>query len=500
MNNYNERDEKKGGFWSALSGLFRGGSSAMGGASSGLGSAGGGLGGLFATKAGILGMVLGGATIAAGVGVVYNFIGPSSKPVYSPELFQNSYYEEESSKAGFERAQARNTAASEPSTLDMFREQAKKDGLGGLASEASDQDKAAASAGAPADGASADSAAPGAPGSDASGYGAGAGSGGPKLQAGSGFGGKGGSGSGTSMPKMQGNGGMSGGIGSQFQSVYRPPAQANGGKTSAMSASAGRISGSPKYAVPVSKGKGAYGQAKFAGKMGARAAYSADGSSARSDATSAFTGETTGSGDVGAAGTGAGLGGAGVSNGSALKGNDPSLNANTSTPPAVPTPKKENPWQATEDGIMNAMMWAGGLILLTKLLSGIAKKLPGPWALGFYIAAMVAAAAAIVFAIKVIIGGFTMFSKYGQKMMGGIYILAGVVLIMKALEALCEAAGGAGSAGSSPATAASSTTDAAGHTVLTPEKAAVDPILGKGNFLQGMGGWASAFDLGSLLK
>jgi len=42
MNNDNRQKEEKGGFWSALSGLFRGGSSAMGGgASSGLGTAGG---------------------------------------------------------------------------------------------------------------------------------------------------------------------------------------------------------------------------------------------------------------------------------------------------------------------------------------------------------------------------------------------------------------------------------------------------------------------------
>ncbi len=493
MNNYNEREEKKGGFWSALSGLFRGGSSAMGGASSGLGSAGGGLGGLFATKAGILGMVLGGATIAAGVGVVYNFVGPSSKPVYSPELFQESYYEEESSKAGFERAQARNTAAAEPSTLDMFKEQAKKDGLGGLASEASDQDKADASAGAPADGASADSAAPGAPGAEGAGYGSGSDSSGPKLKAGSGFGGKGGSGSGTSMPKMQGNGGLSGGIGGQFQSVYRAPA--NAGKTSAMTASAARVNSSPKYAVPLGKGKGAYGQAKFAGKMGAKAAYSADGSSARSGATSAFSGETTGAGDVGAAGTGAGLGGAGVSNGSALKGNDPSISSNESTPPAVPEPTKENPWQATEDGIMNAMMWAGGLILVTKLLSGLAKKaVEIPWlSAALYIAAMAAAAAAIFYAVKVIMGGFKMYSTYGQKMMGGLYIVAGIVLIMKAIEALCEAAGGAGSAGTE------STKMVDGKSV-TINKGGSPVLGGASGFLKGMGGWSSAFDLGSLFK
>ncbi len=62
MNDNNEKKEKKAG----VGGLFgSGGSSAVGsGASSGFGS-GGGLAGLFASKAGILGMVLGGATLAA---------------------------------------------------------------------------------------------------------------------------------------------------------------------------------------------------------------------------------------------------------------------------------------------------------------------------------------------------------------------------------------------------------------------------------------------------
>lgn len=154
----------------------------------------------------------------------------------------------------------------------------------------------------------------------------------------------------------------------------------------------------------------------------------------------------------------------------------------------VPTPEDVDPWQKEEDAAMKGMMWAGGLILVAKLLSGIAKKLPGPWALGFYIAAMVAAAAAIVFAIKVIMAGFTMYSKYGQKMMGGIYILTGVVLIMKALEALFEAAGGAGNAGSSPAT---STTDP--KTGVVTNTKAVDPIMGKDNFLQSMGGMSDIF-------
>lgn len=438
MNNNNGKKEERGGFLSSLSGLFRGGSSIAGSASSGgMGSAGGGLAGLFATKAGIVGMVLGGATIAAGVGVVYNFIGPSSKPVYSPELFQNSYYEEESSKAGLERSNSRDASAAASSTLDMFREQAKKDGLGlgGEAAEGSSANASSEAPAAPAD-ASADAAAS-APGAD----GGAAGGGAPKLQASAGFGGKGGGGgaSGTSIPRMQSGGGLSGGIGAQFGSVYRPPAQANGGKTSGMTASAARVKSSPKYAVPNLNKKGAYGQAKFAGKMGAKAAYSADSSGARTGATEAFSGETTGAGDVGSPGSGAGLGGAGVSNGAGLKGSDPSLNSNESTPPKVPEPEDVDPWQKYEDMAMNNMMYALGMIIVTKILSKIAKY----WAPLYYVA-MATAAAAIFFALKVVYAGSKMFGEFGQKMMGGVYMVAGIMLAVKAIQALGEAAGGAG--------------------------------------------------------
>ena len=494
MNDYNKKEEKKGGFLSSLSNLFGGGgSSAIGGASSGMGSA-GGLGGLFATKAGIVGMVLGGATLAVGIGTVYNYIGPSSKPVYNPDLFQNSYYEEEASKAGEQRAMSRDASAAASSTLDMFREQAKKDGLslggeGGGSSEGSAEGSAAQDSSADASAAAPEAAGSAAGGAD--GAAGAAGSGAPRLQKSSGFGGGSGGGSGTSIPRMQGaGGGLSGGIGAKFQPMYRPPVQANGGNLSAMTASAARLKNAPKYSVPNVNRKGAYGQAKFANKMGSKAAFSADAAGARTSAETAFSGETAGSGDVGTPGTGAGLGGAGVTDGSALKGNDPSLNSNESTPPKVPEQKDVDPWQELEDDAMKSAMWAMGMILLTKLLSNIAKKLPGPWALGFYIAAMAAAAVAIYFAVKIIMDGFKLYSEYGQKMMGGIYILTGVMLALKALQALFEAAGGAGSAN----TYSEKTVD--GKLVTSGSKT---PILGNNNFLQGMGGWSSAFDIGKLL-
>jgi len=430
MNDYNEKKEEKGGFLSSLSALFRGGSSAMGGASSGMGSA-GGLGGLFATKAGIVGMVLGGATIAAGVGVVYNFVGPTSKPVYSPDLFQNTYYEEEASRAGQERAVSRDSSAAAASTLDMFREQAKKDGIGLPGDSAGAGAEAEASADAAADGSYAD-ASYGAPAAD-SGAGGGAGGAG-KLQAAAGFsgGGKGGAGSGTSIPRMQGGGGLAGGIGAKFQPVYRAPAQANTGKSSGMTASAAaRVKNSPKYSVPNTNRKGAYGQAKFAKNLGSKAAFSADAAGARTGATEAFSGETGNSGDVATPGAGAGLGGAGVADGAALKGNDPSLNTNESSVPEPSKPEDVDPWQETEDRAVKFMLISAGLVLLTKILSN--------WPWGYY-PAMATAAGAIGAALVVVLAGIKMMTEYGQTMMGGIYILAGVMLMIAAWNALCGAA------------------------------------------------------------
>lgn len=465
MNSHNDKKEKKGGFWSALSGLFRGGSSAMGGASPGLGSAGSspGLGGLFATKAGILGVVLGGATIAVGVGVIYNFVGSSSKPVYTPQLFQNSYIEEEAQKAGMERARDRNSASAEPSTLDMFREQARKDGLGGLAAEAGDSSGKDASAEAPAgdNSAAAQGAAPAA-GADAAGAGA------PKLQAAPGFGSKGGGGSGTTIPRMQSSGGLSGGIGNQFASVYRPPAGM--GKTSAMKGSlASKVTNSPKYTVPNFNKKGVYGQAKYAGKLGAKAAYSADAAGARTTATDAFVGETSGTGDVGVPGMGVGLGGMGVSNGAGLKGNDPNLNTNDSTVPEVSNAEKVNgDIKKYTDMAMYAMLIAAGLIFAAgifakkanaalaeaaaaqveltaaialgplglaavahaeaKLAAAMAKyALMKGWALACAIAAAAAGAVVIFAGIKLI--------GLEQKTMGLVYTMVGGVLIYQAWAA-----------------------------------------------------------------
>lgn len=481
--NANNDERKKEGLLGAVARLFGGGSGASG-AASGMGGA-AGAGGLFASKAGILGVVLGGATIAAGVGVVYNFMGPTSKPVYSPSLFQNAYQEEQAASANLERQRINSAAAVEPSTLDMFREQARKDGIGfgegggEAAAEGGEGAEAGAGAGASA---SADVAAPDPGGSYAQ---SGAGSGKGKLAASLGFGSKGGAGSGTSIPKMNSSGGLSGGIGQKFAPVYRPP---TGQSSDMRKGASARLSNSPKYTVPNFNKKGAFGQAKYAGKMGAKAAYSASDAGAHTGATEAFAGETTGTGDVeGLPETGAGLGGAGVSAGDSLKANDPNLSMNESEPPAVPEPEVVDPWAETLDEAMNSMLWAAGALIIGFIFAKIAGRVANPIAkLILAGIAIAAAVTALVFAIKIVMAGLKLMNEFGQKWMGIMYAGIGIMLALKAVQVIMEAIG-----------SASTTTNADGDVTSSTNSILGDSVSKTFNSI---GSWSSALDIGSLLK
>jgi hypothetical protein len=255
------------------------------------------------------------------------------------------------------------------------------------------------------------------------------------------------------MPRLQNGAGMSGGIGGQFASMYKAPAgKGNDGRASAMGGSlAARTKGSPKYAVPNFNKKGAHAQAKFAGKMGAQGAYSADGAGMRTSATEAFSGETSGSGDVGAGEGGMGMGGAGISNGSKLKGSDPSLSGNNSTPAAIPPatpPEDVSPW----NDLLTAGLICGGsallLIATTKIL-GKQAKAGGTAAAGYYIAACITAGLAVAAALAmVVLGILLMVGKKsdpadpekdfeGQLTYGGILVALGLKLAVAAWDALC---------------------------------------------------------------
>lgn len=457
--NNDGKEEKKGGFWPAIANLFGRGPAASGGAMGGFGSAGSGLGGfgwLFATKAGIMGTILGAATIAAGIGVVYNFLGPSSKSVYTPQLFQDNYYEDQSRNASMERAKMKEGAASASSGLDMFRDQAKKDGLGlgaGAAAEKKDASPAEPAAGGQPEnaGASADAAAEAPAGGAA------------KLQLAAGFGGgKLSGGLDSSGPKLSGGGGMFGGINGQFSPVYRPPAGAAKGKSSAMKgALASSLIRSPKQTLTNFNKKKAFGQAKFAKSMGLRAAGSASAADSRTSAAEAFSGETAGTGDVGLPAGGVGLGGAGIASGMNLKNSDPSISSNDSTAPTPATPENKSPWKWLTYLAMIAMIMAAIFIAMANKSAQKAKELhaqaasaTGPQAAELEAQAQAEQQKAQMFGYMaigaagvVIFVGVMMMFQQDQKWAGIGYMIAGGMLIYKAIEAI-QGAGSGGDASS----------------------------------------------------
>ena len=226
---------------------------------------------------------------------------------------------------------------------------------------------------------------------------------------------------------MQG-GGLSGGIGSQFDAIYKAPAQANAGKTSGMTASAARVKNSPKYAVPSFNKKGAFGQAKYAGKLGSKAIGSGAEAS-HAYATEAMGGGSAGSGEVATGGSGAGIGGAGVSDGAKLKGSDPSLNSNNSTPPKVPKPENVSPWKKYLDMAMYGMLAAAALIMAAN------------WAAKSYpVIAQILASLAMIAAAVVMYAAYKIMSEFGQKWTGMMYMVVGGALLIMANKARVGAA------------------------------------------------------------
>ncbi len=473
MNESNEskKKEKKVGFWARLSSLFRGGSSGAGGAAgfgsagarfgSGLGSSGSGffarlaslfgsssgLAGLFSTKAGIMGIILSVATIAAGIGVLYNFLGPSSKSVYTPNLFQDTYYDEQAQNAARERAKQLADASASGSGIDMFRDQAKKDGLG----VGEDGDKAEKKDASAEDAAAGDKAAiEGASADSASNIPVG---GGAKLQVVPGFGSSKGGGS-----TLAGGSGMFGGVNSKFAPIYKAPA--GQGNSSAMkSAKASPIKSASKRASSFKK-RGAFGQAKYAKSQGVRAAGSSTAADSKTGATEAFSGETGGSGDVGTPGGGAGLGGSGVTDGNKLKNSDPSLSSNNSTPAqATPAAEDVSPWEKYTDLALYGMIASAIFIFIANScakkakalmvqakaaaavpLTGTATAAPiFAAAIQMYNYAIYAAYAAMAAAAVVVYAGLKLMTDYKQKWTGVMYMAAGGMLIYKAYEAVSGA-------------------------------------------------------------
>lgn len=434
-NTNNNKDEKKKGFLPFFSRMFNSTSKAAGGIGSSALKSGGALGkagffaSLFSTKAGIVGLILGAATIAAGIGLIYNYISPSSGKIYTPALFSDAYYQEAQRQANSERASSDIIPPGE-STLSKFAEAAQKEFGSSLPKDeesnpnSSNQSESALppEVAAPQDN-NASSA---------------------KLQAQLGFNNSSGQGGSNSAgAKLQTSGGLWSSMGKQLSpgGGLASKAQTAGKAGNMNKGLTARLIASPKYHVPNINKRGAFGQAKFAANVGKGAAYQASDAGARTTAEQAFSGETAGSGDIAVPIGGTGLGGAGLNQGK-LKANDPALNTNEYTPP-TPNKSDDSPWKKLTDYALYAMLASAAFIAIAKMIANKAKALmanplTAPQAASMFAIAKMFCMLAIAAAGVVIAIAVQLASKYGQKMMGLMYGMVGGALIIQAIRAMYD--------------------------------------------------------------
>lgn len=437
MKKPNNKKQNNGGIFSAIAALFNGGAAAGGASGAAVTS------GIFATKAGMLGLLLGGATIAAGVGAVYHLAGGSAtKTAYSPELFQNSYYEEQAAIAEAERNQNNDRRASVVnSTIDMFSASAKQSGYfdqgasdSALASvempDGSDVVMAGSSSSAEASASSSVSSAGESGSSTASGS--------TKLASKSFSSGRaGGSGSSSVNASRAGSmGGLKAGMGKNFN-----PKMASAGKSSAMAANMSRKVSSARGASKAKGSRRAFSQAKFANNMSKRGVASGSFEASRTAASSAFTGEAAG-GDMGDSVEGVGMDTSGMAVGTALKNGTPNGNSNLKSVPPVSESENASPWEALvkRAGILSLV--AAGLYVVGVVLARFAAKSPSQTVRnGIKIALKVMAVAIAAIGAYLLAAAVQLATKHNQKMYGILYGIAGAFLIWKAYSLFKKANG-----------------------------------------------------------
>lgn len=437
MKKPNNKKQNNGGILSAIAALFNGGAAAGGASGAAVTS------GIFATKAGMLGLLLGGATIAAGVGAVYHLAGGSAtKTAYSPELFQNSYYEEQAAIAEAERNQNNDRRASVVnSTIDMFSASAKQSGYfdqgssdSALASvempDGSDVSMAGSSSSAEASASSSVSSAGESGSSTASGS--------TKLASKSLSSGRaGGSGSSRVNSSSAGSmGGLKAGMGKNFN-----PKMASAGKSSAMAANMSRKVSSARGASKARGSRRAFSQAKFANNMSKRGVASGSFEASRTAASAAFTGEAAG-GDMGDSVEGVGMDTSGMAVGTALKNGTPNGNSNLKSVPPVSESENASPWEALvkRAGILSLV--AAGLYVVGVVLARFAAKSPSQTVRnGIKMALKFMAVAIAAIGAYLLAAAVQLATKYNQKMYGILYGIAGAFLIWKAYSLFKKADG-----------------------------------------------------------
>lgn len=412
-----EEDRKSGMLGSLLSKL--GGSGAGAGGVGGLGAGAGGtglMGGLLATKAGIIGLVLIGTTVAGGLGVVgYKAFGPGSDQAgggYS-SLFEARPPSAESSSSGSAASadgtsqsldmmvKANSGASGEQagSAPDAAKTEQMSDAAGanGAASASAATPKAAANNNAPAMGAAAKL--------------AGAKKFGELAKIGSTGGGSGG-----------GSGASSGGAGT-------------GLLASAKTGGLGGFAGGPRAAGGSNRGIGNIRKAGSALKQlgNVRADQRRAGSSAQAgrtyDAGSDSTGGEIAGENTGAAGPGAGA--------AAVKDKGPSANSSGAGDERFPPPPDDvegenvTPWQAA---INTAILLVAGAAALLFLAGKVAKAVvpPASMAVAYTLAALAGLMGLAVIALGSMIGG----GEFGQPLQGGLLTLAGAFITATAAVAI----------------------------------------------------------------
>ncbi|MDO8804500.1 MAG: hypothetical protein Q7R35_08710 [Elusimicrobiota bacterium] len=442
--NFKEKKEKKGGALGWLRGrLGMGSRGAMGEAginpaamnvgralgTAKFGASSAGLAGLLAGKGGMLALIAM-VAVASGVYIANNAPAPATS---------NGAFNSGKTADNYVPAILRSQAANNGSSLDMFKESNRGAGLDmdGEAAKAA-ADKAAADKAA-ADKAAEDAAAaknpeqPAAEGNAAQDMMG-------KLQGGSGasltsslgggsgkFSGMGGFGNKFNQGATGAKTGFSSGIGAGFSGM--PKFDQRKGKMLAMKAASRPVFGGSKAKGKGNFGKGAFNQAK--GMRDVQKTYtgtSADGQ--RSTQDKAWEG-TTGDGTAGSGGSGLSDGGAGVvtspslDNGGSGGGGGGGGTAPEVTAPEVPNATDDSPWKGLPE---KAMMY----IMLSLVLSAIASylcsiKVP-PWVywvgVVFAVAALGAAGMAIAAAAQIM--------GHGQTMMGGLYMVGGVMALANA--------------------------------------------------------------------
>jgi len=420
-NTFRKKEDKKGGLAGLLSGLFGGGSSSAGGGALG------GLGSLFASKAGIMGVLLGVATISAGVGVVYNFVGPSSKPIYNQALFQGGGSSDFSSEQSARGAQAVSSPGLSSPSLDMVRQEAKKEFAAPAAAPGAAESSATteeAKSNAAAEGGADNSAA--APANPLANSSAGPSSTFKKASFGQT----------SNLPKLNSGGsGMSGGIGMGFQQVSRNSAQASNASAALSAINAGKgKTGAVKTASRAAGnyGKsGAWSQAKgIAKKSGSNKSSTMEGSKSSVDWDNGASGNVSAVDSAGVSAGGTGSGGTGVSSDPGTA-NAPTT-VNNSTVPTVSESSYADatPWKKVSKLAMYSMIAALALIAITSLLAKTA------WGVAYaqYVGYLAIGAAALS-----TVAGAILWMKYKQKTQGMMYTGLGALLTYQAYQAMSNA-------------------------------------------------------------